>query len=84
MQTLARFAVQRRWWVVAGWIAFIIGAQALLAGLGGANYKDDFKLPHTETQTVAEPLWYVLATWRAAPGSAARTPDGVPSVPVHA
>jgi RND superfamily putative drug exporter len=56
MQTLARFAVQRRWWVVAGWIAFIIGAQALLGGLGGANYKDDFKLPHTETQTVSELL----------------------------
>jgi putative drug exporter of the RND superfamily len=56
MQTLARFAVQRRWWVVAGWIAFIVFAQALLAGLGGANYKDDFKLPHTETQTVAELL----------------------------
>jgi RND superfamily putative drug exporter len=56
MQTLARFAVQRRWWVVAGWIAFIIGAQALLSGLGGSDYKDDFKLPHTETQVVAELL----------------------------
>jgi RND superfamily putative drug exporter len=52
MQTLARFAVRRRWWVVGGWIVFIIAAQALLSGLGGANYKDDFKLPHTETQTV--------------------------------
>jgi RND superfamily putative drug exporter len=56
MQTLARFAVRRRWWVVGGWIVFIIAAQALLSGLGGANYKDDFKLPHTETQTVSELL----------------------------
>src|SRR3978361_1505406 len=56
MQALARFAVRRRWFVVAGWILFIVAAQALLAGLGGADYKDDFKLPHTETQTVAQLL----------------------------
>ncbi|MDQ1722660.1 MAG: putative drug exporter of the superfamily [Pseudonocardiales bacterium] len=56
MQTLARFAVRRRWFVVAGWILFILGVQALLAGLGGSQYKDDFKLPHTETQTVAQLL----------------------------
>ncbi|MCW2493422.1 MAG: putative integral rane export protein, partial [Frankiales bacterium] len=56
MQTIARFAVRRRWWVVAGWIAFIIGTQLLLSGLGGSNYKDDFKLPHTETDTVSKLL----------------------------
>jgi RND superfamily putative drug exporter len=56
MQTIARFAVQRRWWVVAGWIAFIIGTQVLLSALGGSNYRDDFKLPHTESQTVAQLL----------------------------
>src|SRR3978361_1893503 len=56
MQALARFAVRRRWFVVAGWILFIVAAQALLAGLGGSDYKDDFKLPHTETQTVAQLL----------------------------
>ncbi|HST48157.1 MMPL family transporter [Jatrophihabitans sp.] len=56
MQALARFAVRRRWFVVAGWIAFIVALQALLGGLGGADYRDDFKLPHTETQTVAQLL----------------------------
>jgi len=56
MQTLARFAIRRRWFIVAGWILFIIAAQALLAGLGGSDYKDDFKLPHTETQSVAQLL----------------------------
>ena len=56
MQALARFAVHRRWFVVAGWIVFIVGLQALLAGLGGSDYRDDFKLPHTETQTVAQLL----------------------------
>ncbi|MEO7262595.1 MAG: MMPL family transporter [Jatrophihabitantaceae bacterium] len=56
MQTLARFAIRRRWFVVAGWILFIVAAQALLAGLGGSDYRDDFKLPDTETQTVSHLL----------------------------
>jgi len=56
MQALARFAVHRRWFVVAGWILFIVALQALLGGLGGSDYRDDFKLPHTETQTVAQLL----------------------------
>jgi len=56
MQALARLAVRRRWFVVAGWVLFIVAAQALLAGLGGSRYRDDFKLPHTETQAVAELL----------------------------
>ena len=56
MQTLARFAVSRRWLVVAAWIAFIVTVQVLLSGAGGSAYKDDFKLPHTETDTVAQLL----------------------------
>ena len=56
MDRLARLAVRRRWYVVGGWILFIVGVQAVLAGLGGSNYRDDFKLPRTETQTVAELL----------------------------
>jgi len=56
MQTLARFAIRRRWFVVAGWILFIVAMQALLGSLGGSHYRDDFKLPHTETQTVAQLL----------------------------
>jgi RND superfamily putative drug exporter len=56
MQTIARFAVRRRWWVVGGWIAFIVLTQVVLGALGGSSYKDDFKLPHTETETVAKLL----------------------------
>jgi RND superfamily putative drug exporter len=56
MQALARLAVRRRWFVVAGWILFIVAMQALLGGLGGSDYQDDFKLPGTETQTVADLL----------------------------
>jgi putative drug exporter of the RND superfamily len=56
MRTVARFAIEKRWWVIAGWIAFIIGAQALASAAGGANYKDVFTLPHTETQKVLDLL----------------------------
>ena len=56
MNALARFAVRRRWFVVAGWILFIVATQAILSGIGGADYKDDFKLPHTETDTVSHLL----------------------------
>jgi RND superfamily putative drug exporter len=56
MRTVARFAVEKRWLVIASWIAFIVVAQALSGSLGGANYKDEFKLPHTETQTVNDLL----------------------------
>jgi RND superfamily putative drug exporter len=56
MQTLARFSIRRRWFVVAGWLLFIVGTQALLGSLGGADYRDDFKLPGTETQIVSQLL----------------------------
>ncbi|MEO6886082.1 MAG: MMPL family transporter, partial [Jatrophihabitantaceae bacterium] len=56
MKTIARFAVEKRWWVVVGWIAFIIGAQALASAAGGATYKEVFTLPHTQTQTVLDLL----------------------------
>lgn len=56
MRTLARFAVEKRWWVIAAWIAFIVGAQALSGAAGGADYKDVFTLPHTETQKVLDLL----------------------------
>jgi RND superfamily putative drug exporter len=52
MQTLARLATRYRWYVIVGWIALIVGVQALAAASGGASYKDVFTLPHTETQTV--------------------------------
>jgi RND superfamily putative drug exporter len=56
MQTIARFAVRQRWWIVVGWIAAIIALQVILSAVGGSAYKDDFKLPHTETQTVSQLL----------------------------
>lgn len=56
MKTIARFAVEKRWWVIVGWIAFIIGAQALASAAGGATYKEVFTLPHTQTQTVLDLL----------------------------
>jgi RND superfamily putative drug exporter len=56
MQTLARFAVAKRWYVIAAWIGFIIAVQALAGAVGGASYKDVFTLPHTETQKVLDLL----------------------------
>ena len=53
MKTIAEFAIRRRWFVIAGWIALIIAAQGIAAAMGGAAYKDTFSLPHTETASVA-------------------------------
>jgi len=56
MKALAEFAVKRRWWVIAAWLAFIVAAQGISNSLGGAAYKDTFSLPHTETASVAKVL----------------------------
>ncbi|MCU1658618.1 MAG: hypothetical protein JWO57_3274, partial [Pseudonocardiales bacterium] len=56
MQTLARFAITKRWYVIAGWIVFVFGVQLLSSAAGGATYKDVFTLPHTETQKVLDLL----------------------------
>lgn len=56
MKSLARLAVRWRWLVIAGWIAAIVGVQALSGAVGGASYKDSFALPHTETQQVLDLL----------------------------
>ena len=56
MLKFARFAVRRRWVVVGAWIVLVVALQVTLSGLGGSHYKDDFKLPHTETDTVSELL----------------------------
>jgi RND superfamily putative drug exporter len=53
VRNLAQFAIRHRWWVIAGWLVFIVGSQAIAGSFGGANYKDEFKLPGTETQTVS-------------------------------
>ena len=56
MRTVARIAVKHRWWVVGTWLVAIIAIQALASASGGAKYKDDFTLPHTESQTVSQLL----------------------------
>jgi putative drug exporter of the RND superfamily len=56
MQSLARFAVRQRWIVVGVWLAVIIGVNLASQAAGGATYKNDFKLPHTEAETVAKLL----------------------------
>jgi len=52
LDTLARFAVRNRWWIIAAWIAFIALAQGLTSSAGGADYHDEFSLPGTETSKV--------------------------------
>src|SRR4051794_40845310 len=56
MQSLARFAVRQRWLVVIIWIAVVLGMNVAAQAAGGAAYKNDFKLPHTEAETVAKLL----------------------------
>jgi putative drug exporter of the RND superfamily len=56
MRALGRFAVTHRWWVVGAWVVAILAIQVLASAAGGANYKNDFKLPHTEAQTVSDLL----------------------------
>jgi RND superfamily putative drug exporter len=56
MTRLARLAIQRRWLVIVAWLAFIVITQGISGSLGGANYKDTFSLPGTETQTVMDLL----------------------------
>ena len=56
MKSLATFAIKHRWWVIAGWLAFILLAQGISSALGGTNYKDTFSLPDTETAAVAKVL----------------------------
>ncbi|TCJ40574.1 MMPL family transporter [Parafrankia sp. BMG5.11] len=56
MKRIAELAVRRRWFVVAGWIVFIVAVQGIAGAMGGASYKDTFSLPHTETASVAKLL----------------------------
>ena len=54
MTRFSRLLVRHRWWTVGSWVALVLGIQILSMALGGASYKDDFKLPGTESQTVAD------------------------------
>jgi RND superfamily putative drug exporter len=52
MNKLAHFTTRRHWWVLAAWVALIALVSLISAGLGGADYRDSFTLPHTETAKV--------------------------------
>jgi RND superfamily putative drug exporter len=52
MNKLAHFTTRRHWWVLAAWIALIAIVSLISAGIGGADYRDSFTLPHTETAKV--------------------------------
>ncbi|MEW2521403.1 MMPL family transporter [Actinacidiphila alni] len=56
MKALSRFAIAHRWWVIVGWTAAIVLIQILASSAGGATYKDDFKLPGTESQAASDLL----------------------------
>jgi putative drug exporter of the RND superfamily len=52
MHKLANLAVRRRWWIIGGWLLVLLIAQGIAGALGGANYKETFSLPGTETNKV--------------------------------
>ena len=56
MKRLADLAVRRAWWVIGAWVLAIVVVQFAASGAGGATYKDEFKLPGTETQVVSDLL----------------------------
>jgi RND superfamily putative drug exporter len=56
LKRIAEFAIRRRWFIVAGWVIFVVAVQGIAGAMGGASYKDTFSLPHTETASVASLL----------------------------
>ncbi len=56
MNALSRFVIKYRWAVVLAWVVAVVGVQLAASSIGGAEYKDDFKLPGTETQAVSNLL----------------------------
>jgi len=56
VRSLARFAIRRRWWVIGAWIVAIALVHVASIGIGGASYTNDFKLPGSESQKVADLL----------------------------
>ena len=63
MQRLARFCVRNRWWVVGTWIAIIAGTTVIAGAAGGADYRNEFTLPGTETDAVATLFGVSRALW---------------------
>jgi RND superfamily putative drug exporter len=56
MERLARFCTRNRWWVVAAWIAVIVGTAVISSATGGADYRNESTLPGAETDAVANLL----------------------------
>ena len=52
MKTLARYATRHHWLIIVGWLVVIFVAEGAAAALGGADYRDSFSLPHTESGLV--------------------------------
>lgn len=73
MTALSKFAIRHRWWGIVGWIAGMVLVQALSSWLGGAKYKDDFRLPGTESQAVATLLSNSHLAWPSRTTRAARS-----------
>jgi putative drug exporter of the RND superfamily len=55
MEKLARWCFRNRWKTVGIWILLIVVLQAM-SGSFGAHYKDDFKLPNTESKRALDLL----------------------------
>ena len=55
MRNLANFCYTRRWLVLGGWIAILIGLFILSAAFAG-EYKTEFKLPGSESQAAVDLL----------------------------
>jgi RND superfamily putative drug exporter len=55
MRSLADFCYRRRWFVVIGWIALLVGSFALSIAFAG-EYKTEFKLPGSESQRAIDLL----------------------------
>src|SRR5258706_4402080 len=48
MKKLARWCFNHKWVVIGAWVVAIAGFNAVESGVGSA-YKDNFKLPHTDS-----------------------------------
>jgi RND superfamily putative drug exporter len=56
VKNYALFMVRRRWYVLGAWVLLLILMSIVAKAAGGADYRDVFKLPGTETQTVSDLL----------------------------
>jgi RND superfamily putative drug exporter len=54
VKTYAQWIIKHRWWVIAGWVAVLVAMNLIASAAGGAKYKDEFRLPNTETDAVAK------------------------------